>query len=175
MYLAFRCGQGGDTATIAAALAPRGAYGLFFFSADTLAQRDDEVRALAAAGHKIGLLLDGGTPEEREEQARLGRELLAHILRAGTDTALTADGSAPPDGWFGWNASVDGTPQGRSPSRQLQEIVRDGVHPSDCFLLLDDSAQSAELLPRILSALEDRGCQFRLAVETVLAGEQSAG
>lgn len=182
VYLAFSCDSGGSTADIAAALERRSTFGLFFFRPEDLTARDDEVRALAAAGHKIGLLLDGADEAAREEQARYGNELLSHILRSGASIALTETGQAPPVGWFRWTTDVDGRVQSRTANERLQDIVRDAVGPLECFLLLDDDGQTAGLLPRLLRNLEDNGCQFRLALETVLpqqygapGGEDSAG
>lgn len=181
LYLAFSCGDGGDTEKIAAALAQQDIYSLFFFRPSELAARDDEVRALAAAGHKIGLLLDGADEAQREEQARYGGELLSHILRSNAGIALTAGGEAPPAGWFYWVTDVDGQALERSASQQLQQVVRQAVGPRECFLLLDDSGQTSGLLARLLGDLQEEGCQFRLALETVLPlqhgtlGEEDAG
>lgn len=174
VYLAFRCDADGDTEEAAAVLARRGAFGLFLFRPDQLTAREEEIRLLAAVGHKIGLLLTGG---EAEAQAEQGSRLLAHILRAGTDMALLeqqegAEQPEPaPEGWFLWNTTVDATPSGRSPGRQLQETVAAASVPEGCFLLLDDGEQTAAQLEQLLSALESRGCAFPPVLETVLAPE----
>lgn len=172
VYLAFRCDTDGDTGRSAAVLARRNAFGLFLFRPDQLAEREEEIRLLAAAGHKIGLLLSGG---EAAAQAELGGRLLAHILRAGTDMALLEqpEGAEKPEGWFLWETTVDGTPAGRSPSRQLQETAAAASVPEGCFLLLDDSGQTAALLEQLLSTLEDRGCTFPPVLETVLAPDST--
>lgn len=183
VYLGFACAEGRGTADIAAALKRRGAFGLFFFRPEDLAARDDEIRALAAAGHKIGLLLDGADSAAREEQAGRGNELLSHILRSGAAIALTQTGEAPPAGWFRWTTDVDGRAQQEGTAMQrLQDILQDAVGPQRCFLLLDDGSRTAELLPGLLHGLEDAGCEFRLALETVLpqqyaapGGESTAG
>lgn len=170
VYVAVQCTPGGDTAALSAALLRRETCGVFLFPADELAGRDGEVRALAAAGHKIGLLLDAADPKGREEQARRGSALLAHILRARTDIALTADGSEPPEGWLSWPVTVDGTAEGRASALQAEGILRDAVRPEDSFLLLDDTAQTAALAPRLLEQMEEEGCAFRLSLEPMLAG-----
>ena len=51
---------------------------------------------------------------------------------------------------------------------KANRIVRAAQGEDVCFVLLDDSAQSAEALEQALPELSDDGCQFRLAVETVL-------
>lgn len=170
VYLAFRCDAGGETGRTASVLARRSAFGLFLFRPDQLAEREEEVRLLAAAGHKIGLLLTGG---EAPAQAELGSRLLAHILRAGADIALLEqpEGAEQPEGWFLWETTVDGTPAGRSSGRQLQETVAAASVPEGCFLLLDDSGQTSALLEQLLGTLEDRGCTFPSVLETVLAPE----
>ena len=169
VYVAVQCTPGGDTAALSAALLRREAYGVFFFPADELAGRDGEVRALAAAGHKLGLLLDAADPREREEQARRGSALLAHILRARTDIALTEDGSELPEGWLSWPVTADGTAGGRTPALQEEAVLRGAVRAEDSFLLLDDTAQTAALAPRLLEQMEEEGCVFRLSLEPMLA------
>lgn len=166
VYLAFRCDRGGNLSSLAAALARQNVRAVFFFPVRDLARRDDELRALSAAGHRIGLILDD--PASAQEDAETGCRLLSHILRAGTDLALTGDDVPVPEGWFAWRTTVNGLPGERPASRQLQEIVASAVHPEDCFLLLDDSGQTVGLLPQLLTRLADAGCTFPLAVETVL-------
>lgn len=169
VYVAVRCTPEGDTAALAAALRRQKAQGVFFFPADALAGRDGEVRALAAAGHKIGLLLDGETAEERQAQAEQGAGLLTHILRSGTDMALAAQGVQLPEGWLAWPAAVDGTAAGRTPAQQLEQTLDAAVRPEDTFLLLDDGLQTAGLASRLLEELEQEGCTFRLGLEPMLA------
>lgn len=167
VYLAFRCERGGNLSSLAAALAKQNVRALFFFPVGDLARRDDELRALSAAGHRIGLILEDA--ETAPEDAEIGCRLLSHILRAGTDLALTGDGVPVPEGWFAWQTTVNGLPGERPANRQLQETVGSAVRPEDCFLLLDDSGQTVGLLPQLLTRLADAGCTFPLAVETVLA------
>lgn len=164
IYLAFRCTQGDGLAQIQTALAEYQAFGLFFFRPEELAGQDDAIRALAAAGHRIGLLLDG----TEASQAELGNQMLRHILRTEVSTALLETGAEAPEGWVTWTTTVDGLPGDRSASRQARDIVRATQGEDVCFVLLDDSAQSAEALEQALPELSDDGCQFRLAVETVL-------
>lgn len=169
VYVAVKCTSGGDTAALAAALDDRGSRGVFFFPVEELALRDGEIRALAAGGHKVGLLLDTGTPDTQEAQARHGSELLSHILRAHTDIALTGDGSAVPEGWLDWPVTVDGTAGERSSALQTEDILRDAVRAEDTFLLLDDSAQTAGLVSGLLEQMEEAGCAFRLSLEPMLS------
>lgn len=170
VYVAVRCTPEGDTAALAAALERREVQGVFFFPADELAGRDGEVRALAASGHKIGLLLNGETPEERQAQTEQGSGLLAHILRTGTDMALAEEGAQLPEGWLAWPAAVDGTAGDRTAAQQLEETLEAVVRPEDTFLLLDDGLQTAGLASRLLDEMTREGCTFRLGLEPVLAG-----
>ena len=170
VYVAVRCSPGGDTAAVGAALERAEGRGLFFFSPDELARRDGEVRALASAGHKIGLLLDGETPEEQQEQWERGGELLAHILRTRTDLVLTRAGAPQPEGSLAWTATVDGTPGERTASRQMEETLEAAVHTEDTFLLLDDGIQTAGLAARLLDRMAQAGCSFQLSLEPMLAG-----
>lgn len=167
VYLAFRCGPGGSTAPLSAILARRGLSALFFFSPDDLAERDGEVRALAAAGHRIGLLLGDSAEETPEELAARGNALLGHILRTSTGLVLMDGTAEAPEGLFPWTTTADGVPGGRS-SAQLLYSVTQAARAERCFLLMDDSARSAELLDRVLNTLAEEGCEFRLALETAL-------
>ena len=170
VYLAFRCIDGEGLDAIQSALARYQVYGLFFFYPEALADQDDRIRALAADGHRIGLLLDRAAPDELQAQAALGNELLRHILRSGSRTVLLEDGGAQAgEGLFVWNTTVDGTPGARSAVRQSLDIIRAAERDDPSFVLLDDSAQSATALSRVLDTLTGESCQFRLAVETVLA------
>lgn len=169
VYVAVQCTPGGDTAALSAALLRQGTHGVFFFPPGELAGRDGEVRALAAVGHKVGLLLEAGSPKERDEQLRGGNRLLSHILRTQADIALAADGADPPEGWLSWPVTTDGTAGGRSAALQTEDILRDAVHPEDCFLLLDDTAQTAALAPRLLEQMEAEGCTFHLSLEPLLS------
>ena len=164
VYLGFRCTDGSGSAEIRETLADYRAFGLFFFRPEELARRDDDIRALAAAGHRIGLILDG----QAAEQAEQGNRLLSGILHTGSSTALLDGAAALPEGWVAWTTTVDGQPGERSVSRQAREVVRAVQGAETCFVLLDDSQQSAQALESILAALEEDGCRFRLAVETVL-------
>lgn len=170
VYVAVRCAPGGDASSVAAALERSEGRGLFFFSPDELCQRDEEVRALTAAGHKIGLLLDGETPEERQEQWDRGGSLLAHILRAQTDMVLAEEGASLPEGSLAWPAAVDGTAGERTASQQMEETLEAAVHTEDTFLLLDDGIQTAGLAARLLDKMSQAGCTFRLSLEPMLAG-----
>lgn len=170
IYLAFRCNETGDTAPLAAALRSQRAYGLFFFRQEDLAARDDEVRALAAAGHRIGLLLDGEDSDAMETQLAEGNRLLGHILRTQTSLVLPENAGEVPEGQFVWTTTVDGTAEHQSTAaRQIRDILRQVSGEEESFVLLDDSARSAEILERLLTGLEEEGCDLRLAVETVLA------
>lgn len=169
VYVAVRCTPEGDTAALAAALGRQEIQGVFFFPVEALAERDDEVRSLAASGHKIGLLLDGETVEERQAQTEQCAELLGHILRTGADIALTAEGVQAPEGWLSWPESVDGTAGDRSSAQQLEQTLEAAVRPEDTFLLLDDGLQTAGLASRLLDGLTQEGCTFSLGLEPVLA------
>lgn len=169
VYVAVRCAPGGDTAALAAALGRQNAQGVFFFPVEALAGRDDEVRALAASGHKVGLLLDGETPEQRQAQAEEGSRLMAHILRAGTDLALMAEGAGVPEGWLAWPEAVDGTAGARSAAQQMEEVLEEAVRPDVTFLLLDDGVQTAGVAVHLFGKMAEEGCTFRLGLEPVLA------
>lgn len=79
VYLAFRADD--HTAEAANALENAGQYGLFLFTADELAIRDDLIRRLIGRGHQVGLALTGSDPESCLAQLTAGRQLMSDIAR----------------------------------------------------------------------------------------------
>ena len=176
VYLGFRMESGDGLTGILDHLKRYGAYGVFFCRPEELLRRDDEIRTLVAAGHRVGLLLDAATMDGQLEQAAEGQALLAHVAR--TETAVyfsenlsDADLIALSDVLCLWETTLDATPDGRSAGRQAEAVISAVRRNRRYFALLDDSPQSAQALGRILSNLTGDGCEFRLANEVVLRGD----
>lgn len=167
VYLAFRVESEttGGLEAIQAGLERYGVRALFFFRPEELARRDDHIRALAAAGHKIGLMLEGDAGQ-MAEQGRQANRLLAHIVYSGSCIML-ADGAETPEGWFGWQSDVV-VDSARSYSRQVRDVMNAMEGGGDCFALLDDSVRTAQTVEQLLRSLRTAGSTVRLATEPVL-------
>lgn len=83
---------------------------LFLFTPASLPSHASAVRRAVAAGHSIGLVVEG-TAEEAQQQLEQGNQLLGHIARVNTHIV-----SAPPEltaaltaeGWICWQPNVAG-------------------------------------------------------------------
>lgn len=173
VYLAFRMEDGAGMTDILDRLERYGVYGVFFCRPEEMSDRDDDIRSLVAAGHQIGLLLDGATLDEQREQAVLGQQLLAHIARTETALCLSenladADRVTLSEELCLWNTTLDATPGERSLWQQVNSVTGAVRAERRYFVLMDDSAQSAQALRSILSDLTEEGCEFRLATEITL-------
>ena len=90
---------------------PAGVQVLFLFTPDSLITQSALVRKAVAAGHSVGLIVEG-PQEEVLAQLDRGNELLSHIARIRTHivaapNALTATLQA--NGWSCWQSNVAGT------------------------------------------------------------------
>ena len=63
-YLAILCKDGQGLDQILSALESAGYLGLLFFSPEALEQEDDLVRRILGNGHSVGILAEGGTPDQ---------------------------------------------------------------------------------------------------------------
>lgn len=174
LYLGFRMDSGEGFADLLEQLHQNQIYGIFFCPPENLADRDDDVRALLAAGHKIGLLLDAATLNAQLEQWETGQELLSHIAR--TDTVFCLSENLSDSDWNTlsqqvclWRTTLDATCQEQS-VRQQTRAITDSIRPKKSyFTLLDDTAQSAQVLTHVLEQLMEEGCSFPQVNEIVVS------
>ena len=174
VWLAFRMEDGGGMDELLEHMERRGVYAVFFCRPDEMSDRDDDIRALTAAGHRIGLLLDADTLDGQREQAEQGRSLLAHIARVETALCLSegladADRVALSRELSLWDTTLDATSAGRNQWQQSAAVTGAVRRDRRYFVLMDDTDQSAQALRAILSELTGEGCEFRLADEVALA------
>ena len=174
VYLAFRMEDGGGLDELLGRMEQYGVYGVFFCRPEQMKNRDDDIRTLTAAGHRIGLLLDADTLDGQREQAEQGRSLLAHIARVETALCLSegladADRVALSRELSLWDTTLDATSAGRSQWQQSAAVTGAVRRDRRYFVLMDDTDQSAQALRAILSELTGEGCEFRLADEVALA------
>lgn len=92
-------------------LFPAGIRALFLFTPDSLEEQASLVRRAVAAGHSVGLIVNG-TPEEALLQLEEGNRLLGHIARVNTRIVLASPELVGPltgEGWLCWQSDVGGT------------------------------------------------------------------
>ena len=174
VYLAFRMEDGGGLDELLGRMERYGVYGVFFCRPEQMKNRDDDIRTLTAAGHRIGLLLDADTLDGQREQAALGQELLAHIARTETAVCLSenlsdADRVTLSQELSLWDTTLDATSAERNQWQQSAAVTGSVRRNRRYFVLMDDTSQSALALRTILSELSGEGCEFRLATEVTLA------
>lgn len=173
VHLGIRMTDGEGFADILARLKEAGEYAVFFLSVEELAARDDDLRALLAAGHRIGLVPEGKGTEERLEELREGNRLLGKIARLET-TLVLGDGlnrserAELAETYSLWNTTLNAGSEDRTQKEQADRAVN-GVEPDErCFLLLDDSRQSARALATVLTRLTEEGAEFRSTTAVTL-------
>jgi len=173
VYLGFRMTDGEGFADILKRMKDAGVYGVFFCLPSELALRDDDIRALLAAGHRIGLVLDGETAQDQLEQFREGNRLLRKIAYTETAVAVSenltrGERKTLEESCILWKTTLEATAEGQTQTGQISLLVN-GVDPGDrCFAMLDDSRQSFYALSPILTRLTDEGAEFHLASEVTL-------
>lgn len=173
VYLAFRMEDGTGFSGVLEQLRSYDVYGIFFCSPRELSKRDDDIRSLLAAGHRIGLLLDADTLNGQLKQVQQGRQLLEHIAWTEPTVYLSENLSSADEAALAgqvclWKTTLDAVSEGRSVSRQAAVVTNAVRANRKYFALMDDCDQSTRALTRILSALTDGGCKFRLVNEVVL-------
>lgn len=134
---------------------------LFLFSPEDLLERDGDVRAAAAAGHQIGLLLGS---EDPTGDFRLGNERLGHILRAEATQVAFLGGGQTEGSWWVWSGNV--SPRGRSVSAQAENLVQDVSNRRVARVTLTDSNITAQALRRNISAWSQRPFTLFTPTET---------
>lgn len=151
---AVACTDGDGFQTILDTLDQANCSALFLFPPDELARRDKDVRAAAAAGHQIGLLLPA---QEAETAFRQGNEQLRHILRSeATQVAFTGavDESQAGGNWWVWQGNV--SPRGRNASAQAANLLTDVDAQRTARVTLHDSRVTAQALRRNISTWRQR-------------------
>lgn len=158
--LAFRCETGEGPQALLDVLERYQAKGLFFFRPDELVQWDDQIRRLLAGGHRVGVLVDGKTWSDCEDQAAQANRLLSRIARTRTDFLLV-DGSRPlkqelvARGWVCWWENINGLPQegSRLNGHAASLLLNIQTKRSLARITMDDSALCAGVLDRLLPRL----------------------
>ena len=105
LYLAVDASEADGDLTL---LFPNGVRVLFLFTPESLPGQSALVRKAVAAGHSVGLIVNG-TEEEIEAQLALGNELLSHIARIRTHIVAGTGYSLSTQGRILWQPNVTGS------------------------------------------------------------------
>lgn len=150
--LAVACTDGAGFQALLDAFASARYSALFLFSPGDLSERDGDVRAAAAAGHQIGLLLG---PDAPEEDFRLGNERLGHILRAETNQVAFLSGGMREGNWRVWSGNI--SPRGRNTTLQTTNLAEDvRTAQGAARVTLNDTRTTALALQRNIRAWTQR-------------------
>jgi len=166
--------EGNGFSELLAELASARVYGLFLCHPDDLAVRDDQIRALLASGHKVGLLLDADSLDGQLEQLAEGKHLLSRIAHTPLSMALSTglneeDAAALRESVTLWTSTVEATDETLTAAQRATLVSRTVVDDGSYFILMDDSSSSADSLMMILSSLTQKGCEFRPVTEVSLS------
>lgn len=172
VLLALRWGEQSETMT--ALLESRGERVLLLFPWDGLKERDEEIRRAVAAGHTVGLLLTGESPEDGLIQAAEGRRLLAELARYPVlvVSAPKLDKSGRTElaqaGYVLWTADLLGESfrSGRALTERLDPDQPNRVE-------LNCGPGSGAFLEGLLSALDGEECSLRQASAPALSSGQA--
>ena len=170
VYLAFRCQSGQFLPQILDQLASSGLQAIFFFDPELLTQQDDLVRRVTGSGHSIGLLADGSDLDETRLLLSQGNKLLAHIDRTAATAALVpADQreTLAEDGWACWRETINALPRDMERAASYAQRILTSIGSRRTVrLTLDDSDQTARVLPSLLQQLENNEHRVILPLET---------
>ena len=128
------------------------------------------IRRAVGSGHSIGLLAEGSNPDESRLLLSQGNELLAHIAHTAATAALVpADQQVTlaEEGWACWRETMNTQPrETERASSYAQRILTAIGTRRTVRLTLDDSAQTARVLPSLLQQLENNEHRVLLPLET---------
>lgn len=169
--LAFACTGGQGLSAILDALSRQGLRTVFFFRPEQLVQQEAQVRAVLAAGHQVGLLVDGG--DAAAGALSEGSRMLERIAWTRTHIACLDGGGRAlrttlgQEGWRFWTTQVDGRTDGSAfhVGQLISQVLadRDTVH-----ILLDDSSVTAAALEQLFRRMEGEECLPYSVLETDL-------
>lgn len=168
VLLALRWGEQGEAMT--ALLENRGERVLLLFPWNGLREQDEAIRRAVAAGHTVGLLLTGESPEDCLAQAGEGRRLLAELARypALVVSAPELDGEGRTElaqaGYVLWTPDLLGQDfhNGRALTEELDPQRPNRVE-------LDCGPAGGAFLGGLLSALDGEECRLTQATAPALA------
>lgn len=158
---AIACTDGSGFQRILDAFASARLSALFLFSPDDLLSRDADVRAAAAAGHQIGLLLPS---QDSQAAFDLGNQRLRHILRTEATQVAFLEGTAAEGNWWTWSGNV--FPRGGGANAQAANLAQDVNQRTVARVTLYDSRSNAQALQRNMPTWRQRPYTLFTPTET---------
>ena len=119
----------------------------------------------------VGLITDAGSLDQARETLSQANEVLAHAARTSTRIVLAEDPAVAAglaaEGWLCWETDIDAVPGQEGSGAIYRQLLRQlESREWQAWILLDDSARSADVLERLLPTLRADGYNVRLAVES---------
>lgn len=174
-YLAIQCNTGDAGDAVLDALKAEGRSALLLFSPERMQGQDALIRRAVGEGHAVGLLVPGDSLESAQAAIEEGNHLLETIALTRTRIILVEGDTSglgallSEQGWACVRSNLSGLPNGRSAAGTAAAVLQNlGEKKSLARILMDDSAASAQALPRILRTIREHKYSYRLAVETEL-------
>lgn len=172
-YLAFRCEEAGQIANLLYMLESRGVHALFFVTPEVAQQRGDLILWMLGAGHSVGLLAQGETPEETGQILAQGSRALEQQAFLRTTVACVPEeqrDELEQEHWICWDGTLDLTPgDGDGPSYFARRTLgRLNGRTRTTYLSLSVNANTLRVLPTLLTQLEEAGYNLTLPLETRL-------
>ena len=171
VYLGVRSDTGESGPDMLDRLRDYGWGALLLVPADRVAQQDDLIRQAVGDGHMVGLITDAGSLDQARETLSQANEVLAHAARTSTRIVLAEDPAVAAglaaEGWLCWETDIDAVPGQEGSGAIYRQLLRQlESREWQAWILLDDSARSADVLERLLPTLRADGYNVRLAVES---------
>ena len=154
LYLGVSAQAETDLTPVLNALEEVGAYGVVFFPAGQVSACGNMVRQAAGRGHKVGLIPQGETGEEKVASVRAGSRQLAAILRQETWFVLGQDPALSEAGYLCWTAGVT-APAASDATTLYQAIVPENEVQGPVRVLLSGQTPSASLAGTLRQLAKD--------------------
>ena len=178
VYLVVQCTGAGGLESILDSLGDRDARALFLFRGSALADSADQLRRLVGTGHAVGLSVSGASLETARAELEEGTALLEELAHLRPHTVYLEDAAAgvadalEAEGWVCWQESLDAVPLDGEQSAAsysygvLRQLGRAALNSA--YVTLDDSRQTADVLPALLRQLNYREYVVSTPMETKL-------
>lgn len=172
-YLAFRCEDAENLATLLLALENRNVNAVIFLPPELVEERGDLIFWLSGAGHTVGLLAEGADPDTIMQSLARGSRALeqAAFLRTCVIHAPAEYHSwLEREGWVCWSSTLELTPGDGEGAANFarRTLARLEGRTKSTYLLLDANSNAARVLPALLTRLEEAGFDLDLPLETRL-------
>ena len=172
-YLAILCQDGSYLPAILDALQTNRTYAVFYFPPQLLAEDPALLQEILGSGHSIGLLGEGDTLVQVQENLALGNQLLEQLTHTRTTLVYTPEthrAALSAKGWICWDEtlllrpddSVGAISFGASTLRQL------GTRTRATYLTIGESAGAQRVLATLIRQLNSNHYILSIPMETKL-------